>query len=153
MARKKQQEPITETIRLSSEVTIIVQASSAQAYDALDIQRVSGVVTVALPGAVVQRFSHFGSGVARESVGIVIPGETDNMLPSDDPAIIAARARLHGQFPAGATGGAAVAVSRAVTSDDLAAQQGFDPNAIQRSIAAATGGSFAGISNEDGTDA
>lgn len=148
MARKKQQDAITETIRLSSEVTIIVQASSAQAYDTLDIQRVSGVVTVALPGRSVPVVQNRG-----ENILTFIPGETDNMLPSNDPAIVVARARLLGQFPDGATGGAPVPVSRAVTADELAAQQGFDTNAIQRSIAAATGGSFAGISNEDGTDA
>jgi len=153
MARKKQQDPIEETIRLSSDVTIVVKASSAQAYDTLDISRIGGVVTVALPGASAQRFADTRPFQLDPKWGYVATGETDNMLPSNDPAILAARARLLEQFPAGASGAAPAPVSRAVTADELAAQQGYDTGAIQRSIAAATGGNFAGTSNEDGTDA
>ena len=145
MARKQ---AVTEKIRLSSDVTITVEASSSKVYDSLDIQRVNGVVIVALPG----KTPAFTGPYVTTSY---TTGETDNMLASDDPAIVAARSRLLGQFPDGASSGgvAHAPVSRAVTADELAAQAGFDTNAIQRSIAAATGGNFTGRSNEDDVDA
>jgi hypothetical protein len=82
--RKKSDTPIEESIRLSSEVTIIVRAAPA-VYDSLDIRRVGGVVTVALPNSLAGAFE--SSNVESRDT------------PIDPVAIAAARARLGAAKP------------------------------------------------------
>jgi hypothetical protein len=132
MPRQKKMATIEETIQLSSKVKIIVVAAS-DVYDTLDIQRVGGVVTVALPGA--QRHVRVGAFVSDL-------GGTAEDTPVDPEAIEAARAALAARHPKGP-----------LTADQLAANSGFDTGAIQRSIAAVMQTPFVGTSNEDGADA
>ncbi len=78
--------PIEESIRLSSEVTVVVRAT-ATVYDLLNIQRVGGVVTVALPNATAPH---------------AIYAPTEQYVPQPDtPGIAAAREALAARHPSG----------------------------------------------------
>jgi hypothetical protein len=121
--------PIEETIRLSSEVTVLVRAAPA-VYDTLTIQRVGGVVTVALQGA----------GTPAWPLAAGHPGEY--VPPTEGPNVAAARAALAAQFPAGP---ATAAPLRDVVSP---ASLGLTP--LTPEMLGEGAGSFAGRSNEDG---
>lgn len=118
---RKQDQIIEESIRLSSDVTVVVKATAA-VYDTLNITRVGGVATVALPGASVPSMPY-----APQAPGqYVAPQRAD---------LSASRAALEQQFPQGAV---------PVVSP---ASLGMPP--LTPEMLGEGGGGFIGRSNED----
>lgn len=132
MGRKKTEEFIEESIRLSSGVTVIVKAPAAL-YDTLSIQRLGGVVTIALPGA--------------RSVSFTPRPSSEYVAPAghSEDEIAAIRANLEAQFKSPVD--APITTSRDVVSP---ASLGF-PSAEEIGLLGGSS-SFVGRSNED-TDA
>jgi hypothetical protein len=131
MPRPKKAEVIEESIRLSSEVTVIVRAS-ATVYDTLSIQRVGGVATVALQGATPVPLQY----PPQAGVGQYVP-------PSGTPNLDAARASLEAQFLSGPID-ASVPTQRDIVSP---ASLGL-PSAEALGLLGGSG-EFIGRSNED----
>lgn len=125
---KSKPEPIREVMRLSSEVTVIVEAATPEAYDALDIQRGGGRVVVARAGALMMGVGASNWGYAN------VPPSADT--PIDPDAIARARAALGDRTPLG----------QKAPEIATPASMGF-PSITPESLTG--GGGFAGISNED----